>query len=211
MALRLVIADDHPIVLQGLQDLFAQHADIVTVAACTSGAEALDAVLHHRPDVLLLDLKMEGLSGLDVLRQLNASGARCPTVILTAAATDEDVANALRLGVAGLILKDSRPEAVVDGVRQVALGRSWIDRDMLSRALAVDSESTAAGVPERTLTTREVEVIKLVAEGLRNKEIAGRLGIAEGTVKIHLHNIYDKLGVDGRLELVLAAQYKRLV
>jgi DNA-binding NarL/FixJ family response regulator len=211
MTIRLVIADDHPIVLQGLQRLFAQHDDIQTVASCATGAEALEAVRDTQPDVLLLDLKMTGVSGLEVLRELRDNGATCRTVILTAAASDEDIANALELGVAGLILKDSTPDAVVDGVRQVSQGRSWFDRDTLARALAARRNHQAGQPPQSTLTPRELELIKLVAEGLRNREIAKRLSITEGTVKIHLHNIYDKLGVDGRLELLLAAQHKRLV
>ena len=209
MAITLVIADDHPIVLQALWDLFTEQADITPVASCSSGAEAVEAVLRLRPDVLLLDLKMEGLSGLDVIRQLNERGASCRTVVLTAAASDEDVANALALGVSGLILKEATPEAVVESVRQVSQGRSWIDRDTLGRALAVGHWTYAgAATAQAALTPRETELIKLVVEGLRNKEIAARLGITEGTVKIHLHNIYEKLGVDGRLELMLAAQHR---
>jgi DNA-binding NarL/FixJ family response regulator len=212
MPIRLVIADDHPIILQGLRDLFAQHCDIETTACCATGEEAIAAVERHQPDVLLIDLKMEGLSGLDVVRRLHDAGTTCHTVILTAAARDEEVAAALELGVAGLILKDALPDTVVECVRQVSQGRPWIDRETLGRALAVARQDTMAGdTPQSTLTPRELTLIKLVAEGLRNKEIAERLSITEGTVKVHLHNIYDKLGVDGRLELLLAAQHKRLI
>jgi DNA-binding NarL/FixJ family response regulator len=212
MAIRLVIADDHPIVLRGLQELFAQHDDIAIVASCVSGGEAIEAVERDRPDVLLLDLKMSGVSGLDVLRRLRDLGLPCRPVVLTAAASDDEVAEALDLGAAGLVFKDSSPASVVESVRQVAKGQSWIDRETLTRALASGRRTRGTrATPETTLTPRELELIKLVAEGLRNKEIGSRLAITEGTVKIHLHNIYDKLGVDGRLELVLAAQHKQLI
>lgn len=210
MPIKLVIADDHPIILQGLRDLMAQHADIDIAAYCATGPDAIAAVERHRPDVLLIDLKMEGLSGLDVIRRLRDAGATCRAVILTAAALDTDVAEALELGVAGLILKDASPDTMVECVRHVAQGRSWIDQATLGRALALTRRAGAAGTPQFTLTPRELELIKLVAEGLRNKEIAERLSITEGTVKIHLHNIYDKLGVGGRMELLLAAQRRGL-
>ena len=212
MAIRLVIADDHPILLEGLQRIFAVHDDVETVACCAGGAAAIEAIEQHQPDVLLLDLKMSGVSGLDVLRHLRDRKVACRTVVLTAAASDEEIAEALDLGAAGLVFKDSSPAAVVESVRQVMQGRTWIDRDTLVRALATGRRTRPGeATPEATLTPRELGLIRLVAEGLRNKEIAGRLGITEGTVKIHLHNIYDKLGVDGRLELVLAAQHKHLV
>src|SRR6187551_3112797 len=111
MAIRLIIADDHPIVLEGLQGIFAVHDDVETVACCTGGAAAIEAVEQHQPDVLLLDLKMSGVSGLDVLRHLHGRNVECRTVVLTAAASDEEIAEALDLGAAGLVFKDSSPAA----------------------------------------------------------------------------------------------------
>ena len=212
MATRLVIVDDHPVVLQGLQDMFAPHKDIATVACCSSGSKALDAVDRLAPDVLVLDLKMSGLTGLDVLRRLRDTRASCRTVVLTAAATDEELAEALDLGAAGFVLKDAPTASVIEGVRQVAQYRFWLDRETLARAqVAGRRRRQAAAAAETTLTPRELEVIQLVADGHRNKAIAAQLGMAEGTVKVHLHNIYDKLGVKGRLEMVLAAQNKSLI
>jgi DNA-binding NarL/FixJ family response regulator len=132
-------------------------------------------------------------------------------VILTASATDEEIATAFELGVSGLVLKDSPPDTVVEAIRSVALGRSWFDREVLGRALMSRRRERERPAPQSTLTAREIELIRLVGDGLRNRDIAARLSISEGTVKIHLHNIYDKLGVDGRLELVLAAQHKGLI
>ena len=210
--IRLVLVDDHPIILQGLQRLFEQEADIEVVRTCTKIDEAVDAVRAFAPDVLVLDLKMQDGHGLDVMRALKAEGRGCPTVVLTAAMQGDELTDAMALGVAGIVLKESPPASVVDCVRDVHRGERRIDLETLTRA--VEHRRPRPHVSgERTppLTPRETEIVRLVAQGLRNKELAQRLSITEGTVKIHLHNIYDKLGVDGRLELVLSAQQKGLV
>jgi len=210
--IRLVLVDDHPIILHGLQRLFEHEADIEVVRTCTKIDEAVDAVRAFAPDVLVLDLKMQDGHGLDVMRALKAEGRGCPTVILTAAMHDDELTDAMALGVAGIVLKESPPASVVDCVRDVHRGERRIDLETLTRA--VEHRRPRPHAPgERTppLTPRETEIVRLVAKGLRNKELAQRLSITEGTVKIHLHNIYDKLGVDGRLELVLSAQQKGLV
>lgn len=212
MPISLVLVDDHPIILQGLQRLFERESDFQVVRSCAGGEEALEAIRSNSPDVLVLDLKMQDLHGLDVLRTLKAEHRECRTVILTAAMRDDEVSAALELGVAGIVLKESPPAALVDCVRAVHQGKRSIDRDMLERASGGARKRTHIGVTgTTTLTPRELEIVRLVALGLRNKELANRLSITEGTVKIHLHNIYDKLGVDGRLELVLCAQQRGLV
>jgi DNA-binding NarL/FixJ family response regulator len=212
MPISLVLVDDHPIILQGLQRLFERESDFRVVRSCAGGEEALAAVRVNPPDVLVLDLKMQDLHGLDVLRTLRAEHRECRTVILTAAMRDDEVSAALELGVAGIVLKESPPAALVECVRAVHEGKRSIDRDMLERASGGARKRTPIGVTgTTTLTPRELEIVRLVAQGLRNKELANRLSITEGTVKIHLHNIYDKLGVDGRLELVLCAQQRGLV
>ena len=210
MAIRLVLADDHPIVLQGLKQLF-EHAGFEVAAACASGDEAALAVKRHDPDVVVLDLRMGAVSGLDVARRLVAEHPRSRIVILTAVLRDDEVSEAVTLGVAGLVLKESSPDVLVECVRQVAAGHQWIRHESFVSALAGAVRAQASPGPQTTLTPRELEIVRLVAEGLRNKEIAERLSITEGTVKVHLHKAYDKLGVDSRIELVLAAQYKRLV
>jgi two-component system, NarL family, nitrate/nitrite response regulator NarL len=210
LPIKLVLVDDHPIILHGLQRLFEREADFEVVRCCNGGNEALDAVRSAPPDVLVLDLKMADRHGLDVLRTLKAEGRACRTVILTAAMRDDEVAAALGLGVSGIVLKESPPSALVDCVRDVHRGLRRIDRAMLARA-APAGRGFGSAEGGGVLTPRETEIVRLVAQGLRNKELAQRLSITEGTVKIHLHNIYDKLGVDGRLELVLAAQQKGLV
>jgi DNA-binding NarL/FixJ family response regulator len=209
---RLILADDHPIVLQGLQRLFESQEGFDVVACCDTGDKALEAVRRLRPDVLLLDLRMPGLSGLEVLRALADERLECRPVLLTAAIRDDEVVEAVRLGAKGVVLKESSPETLIECVRRVVRGEQWIDRDTLSDALnLVLRRQSAAQEAARVLTPRELEIVRMVSQGLRNKSVAERLSITEGTVKIHLHNIYEKLGVDGRLELVLLAQEKGLI
>jgi DNA-binding NarL/FixJ family response regulator len=212
MSITLVLVDDHPIILQGLQRLFEREGDFEVLRSCSGGEEALAAVRARPPDVLLLDLKMQDRHGLDVLRTLKAEHRECRTVILTAAMRDDEIAQALELGVAGIVMKEAAPSALVDCVRAVHQGKRSIDRDILDRVSSGARKRSAVGATgPAVLTPREIEIVRLVAQGLRNRELANRLSITEGTVKIHLHNIYDKLGVDGRLELVLRAQQRGLV
>jgi len=211
-AIRIVLADDHPIVLDGLQRLFQSQSDFDVVSCCANGDEALDVIRHDGVDVLVVDLRMPAPNGLDVLRTLSEEQRRCRTVLLTAALRDDDIVEAVRLGVAGIVLKEASPDALIDCVRRVYRGEQVIDHETMSRAFGrVLQRETAAREANKMLTPREIEIVKMVATGLRNKVIADRLSISEGTVKIHLHNIYEKLGVDGRLELVLFAQAKNLV
>lgn len=212
MAIRVVLVDDHPIVLQGLQHLFERHDEFRVVACCPDADGALAAVRRHRPDVLVLDLRMPGRSGLDVLRTLANERIACRAVLLTAAISDDQVLEAVQLGAAGLVLKESPPEALLECVRHVHRGEQWIDRDTVTRALSTIRDREAAeSEAAHTLTPREIEIVRMVAQGLRNRAIAERLSISEGTVKVHLHNIYEKFGVNGRLELLLTAQQKGMI
>ncbi|HVR31033.1 MAG TPA: response regulator transcription factor [Thermoanaerobaculia bacterium] len=201
MTLKLVLADDHPIVLDGLERLFRGEAGFEVVARCVNGREALAAVRRHRPDVLVLDLRMPDMGGLDLLRCLAAERIAARAVVLTAGVREHEILEAVRLGAFGVVLKESAPGLLVECVRSVARGERHLPR-FLTRALE-DSETSTA---EPALTPRELELVRLVALGLRNKEIADRLSITEGTVKVHLHNIYDKLGLDGRLALLRYAE-----
>ena len=212
MAIRVAIADDHPIVLQGLQQLFERHKDFEVVCCSSNGAAALVDIRTHRPDVLVLDLRMPEMSGLDVLRTLAAEASTVHTVLLTAAVADEDVTEAVRLGARGLILKESPPEALLDCVRRVYRGEQWLERETVTRAFKrVLERENSAPAASTVLTPRETEIVRMVAQGLRNKVIAERLSISEGTVKVHLHNIYEKFGIDGRLELLLVAREKGII
>ena len=212
MPIRLVLADDHPIVLHGLQRLFERYPDLNVVAACADGASTIEAVRTLRPDILVLDLRMTGQSGLDVLRVLSRERLPGRAILLTAAVRDDEVVEAMQRGAMGIVLKDASPDMLIDCIRRVHSGEQWIERETVTRAFktVLDRES-ASTEAQATLTPREVEIVRMVAKGLRNKAIAERLAISEGTVKVHLHNIYQKFSVDGRLELVLCAQEKGLI
>ena len=212
MSIRVVLVDDHPIVLQGLQQLFERQPDFTVVAACAGADSALQAVRTHRPDVLILDLRMPDKSGLDLLRSINNEKLDCYSVLLTATIRDDEVVEATKLGVTGLVLKESSPETLLKCVRRVNRGERWIDQETITRAFqTVVGREEAEREVSKTLTPREIEIVKMMAEGLRNRAIGDRLGISEGTVKVHLHNVYEKLGLDGRLELVLYAKQKGVI
>jgi DNA-binding NarL/FixJ family response regulator len=211
-AIRVVLVDDHAIVLHGLAALLERQSDIELAAACTDGVSALAAVRRLRPDVLVVDLAMPGMGGLDIIKTAMGDEIRCRCIVLTAAISDQEVFAAMKLGVAGLVLKESAPDSLVACIRCVGQGGQWIDQDTVARALQGAADRDAA---ERAaallLTPRELEIVRMVAEGLRNKAIAERLQITEGTVKVHLHHIYEKLGVDGRLDLLVSAQQRGLL
>jgi len=207
MTLRLVLADDHPLVLDGLENLFRNEEGFEVVARCSNGKEALSAIQEHRPDVLILDLRMNDMGGLELLRRLAAERLDARVVILTAGVREREMIEAVRLGALGVVLKESAPGLLVDCVRAVARGERYLQPRFLLRAL----EEGLGMTPEPTLTPRELDLVRMVARGLRNKEIAERLFITEGTVKVHLHNIYDKLGLDGRLALLRYAEDRGLV
>ena len=212
MPIRIAIADDHALVLHGLKRLFDGEAEFEVVECCGNGTEAIAAARRGNVDVLLLDIKMPGLSGIDVLRTISAERLKCSTVLLTAALSDSDAVEGLRLGARGIVLKESSPDTLLECVRRVSRGEQWIDSETMTRALdAITRRESMMSDPSRTLTTRELEIVLMIAQGLRNKAIAERLSISEGTVKIHLHNVYEKLGLDGRLELMLHAQKQGLV
>lgn len=206
MPIRIAIADDHALVLHGLKRLFDGEAEFEVVECCANGADAISAARSGRVDVLLLDIKMRGMSGIDVLRALSSERVKCSTVLLTAALSDADAVEGLRLGARGIVLKESSPDTLLDCIRHVANGEQWVDSETMGRALDAITRRETSGDPNRQLTARELEIVRMIAQGLRNKAIAERLSISEGTVKIHLHNVYEKLGLDGRLELMLHAQ-----
>ncbi len=212
MAIRLVLADDHPLILDGLENLFRQEPDFAVVARCVTDTETLEAVRHHRPDILILDIRMPRIGGLAVLKGLKDERLSTRVVLLTAALDEDEVLEALRFGVSCFVLKEMAPQMIVQCVRKVHGGEQWLEKQSYSRALEKllrreAGEREVAGI----LTPREIEIVRMVATGLRNKEIAEKLFIGEGTVKIHLHNIFEKLRVSGRRELTLYAQSKGLI
>ena len=209
--IRLVLADDHPIVLDGLAQLFALERDCEVVARARDGDEALRALRQFEPDILVLDLRMPRKDGLGVLRDMRREGLSARVVLLTAMDND-DVVTAIRLGVRGIVLKDMASRLLVQCVRAVYAGGKWLEKAYATRAVE-KLLRREAGMQDimKSLTPREWEVAHLIAKGMHNKEIASQLGIGEGTTKLHLHNIYKKLNVDGRVGLMQYMQRNGLV
>jgi len=204
--IRLVLADDHPVLLLGLRLLFEPERDLEVVATATNGDKTLELVRRLKPDILVLDLRMPGKGGLEVLREMRLEATTTRTVILTALESD-DVLDAISLGAAGVVLKDMAAELLVQCVREVHAGGKWLERSVAGRAVGrfVSREARTHRMAD-ILTPREVQVARMVAEGLPTKAVASRLAINEGTAKLHLHHVYEKLKLDGRMAL---AQYMR--
>jgi DNA-binding NarL/FixJ family response regulator len=210
--INLVLADDHPIVLAGLDNMFRRERDCRVVASCVDGVEAMRAISRHSPDVAVLDLRMPRMHGLAVLRQMQKEKLPTRTVLLAAVLEDDDLVEAVRLGVRGIVLKEMAPTLVVQCVREVHAGGQWLEKRSVSQAIEkLIRREEASRDLAKILTPREVQIAGAVASGLRNKEIADKLGIAEGTVKIHLHVIYEKLKIDGRMALVLRMKENSLI
>ena len=200
MPIRLVLIDDHPMVLKGLEQLLQQNADLEVVATCATAAEGLRAVELLHPDVLLLDLKLPGQDGLSVLRALDPE-ARPAVVVLTASQDEDDLIAAARLGARGIVLKAMAPRVLEDCIRAVHVGRVSLEVGGVDLAARLAQRRHVEAELQRVLTTREIEIMRLVAAGLDNQEIAARLSITVGTVKIHLHHVFEKLQLRGRRDL----------
>ena len=199
--MQIVLADDHPILLEGLTAVLQSDPEFRVAARCVNGDEALAAVARHRPDILLLDLRMPEKDGLAVLADLRRRSDPCRVVVLTANLDEAAAFEAIRLGARGILLKEEAANALLHCLREVHAGRRWIGQNPLPA-----SSTPTSGGPSTSLTERELEIVRSIAGGQRNREIAERLGIREGTVKIHLHNVYEKLGISSRVELALLAQ-----
>ncbi len=205
MTIRLVLADDHRIILEGLEQLFRREKDFEILATATNGQAALAAVRTHRPDVLVLDIRMPEGDGLWVLKQVHSEKLPTHVVLLTATLDEDEVLEAMQSGVAGLVLKEAAAVNLVDAVRRVHRGERALEPTLVNRALDRLAQREEAKKIVEVLSRRETEIVKMVASGLRNKEIANKLSSGEGTVKTHLHTIYEKLGVHGRVELTMYA------
>lgn len=205
--IRVTLVDDHPLVLNGLYHLLRDYPEFEVLDRCTSGSEALAAVRRQRPDILVLDLLMADVDGLTVARTLHGGSELPPTVLLTAQLHEDQLIEALHLGVRGFVLKEMAPKLLVECLRRVHAGGQWLEKDSANRAMAKLVRREAKGSEiAKLLTPREIDVVRMVAKGLTNKEIADRLCIAGATVKIHLHNIYEKVKINRRAELVRFAE-----
>lgn len=197
---RVLIADDHPMIGAAL-DLLLRGTDYELIGRARSGADTLTQVQRQKPDLLLLDVNMPDGSGLDVLRQLRGARRSPAIVLLTAGMDDNQLLTADRLGPEAIVLKTSDPALLLECMDQVRQGESWVDPEIAERTRAAKERAERAP----SLTPRERELVDLVRQGLRNRDIASQLGVTEGTVKVYLHAIFDKLGVDNRTELAMRA------
>ena len=209
--IRLVLADDHRIILEGLEQLFGRWEDFEVVGTATNGEDALKAVRQHKPDVLVLDVQMPGPDGLSVLKQIHTEKLPTRVILLTATLDEDGVLDAMQAGVSGLVLKESAAQMLVQTVRRVQRGERALEPSLVSSALERLAQREDARQIVEVLSKRETEIVKMVAAGLRNKEIADKLSIGEGTVKSHLHSIYEKLGVHGRVELTMYAYERGII
>jgi two-component system, NarL family, nitrate/nitrite response regulator NarL len=213
-ALRIVVADDHALVREGLRHLLEANGGFAVIGEAANGAEAISLAQRLKPDVLVLDVSMPRMTGFEALRELNTSGNALRTLLLTAAIDRAEMLTAMQLGARGIVLKSTAIAILVEAIRAVARGDYWLDRERISNFLDVVrrlSGPATVSVNPYGLTGRQRQIIRGVVEGLNNREIAARLGISEHTAKHHLTQIFNKTGVSTRLELALLATKRGLV
>ena len=202
---KVLVADDDPLTMAGITALL-DKSNFDVVATVNTGAAVLDTLAGTRPDLLILDNGMPERSGLDVLRTLRSRGDARPVVLLTGGLNDELAREAIQLSVNGIVIKATAPRDLLTCLESVVQGRRWLDQDVMQRVMEQAMSPDAPRDPFEVLSGRERAVASLAKRGLRNKEIADELGLTEGTVKVHLHKVFDKLNIRGRTELILLAQ-----
>ncbi|SPE59502.1 Transcriptional regulatory protein LiaR [Verrucomicrobia bacterium] len=200
---RVLIADDHVTVLEGLAAIIGRQPDMKVVAQAASGREAVELWQRHRPDVALVDLRMPGLDGVGAIEEIRRRDSSARIVVLTTFDTDNEIHRAMKAGAKGYLLKDARREELLDCIRTVNAGGTCIPPALV--------EKLAAGLSAEALTGRELDVLTLLARGKSNKEIGVNLYISETTVKSHLRSIFTKLNVLSRTEAIAAASRRGLV
>ncbi len=201
--IRILVADDHLVVREGLCALINRRANMKVVADVGNGQEAVEQFFIHRPDVTLVDLRMPRMDGVEVIRTIRERAPDARVIVLTTFDEDEDIYRALRAGARGYLLKDVSRDELLECIRTVHGGESYI-----APALAMKA---AARLSSPDLSPREAEVLRLMADGKSNKEIGDELQITEGTVKVHVNHILDKLGVNGRTAAIVAALERGLL
>jgi DNA-binding NarL/FixJ family response regulator len=212
---RILIADDHTIFRDGLRRLLESEPEFQVTGEAADGVEALQLSQQLKPDVLLLDLAMPRMPGLETLRELATQGSPVRTILLTAAIEKRQIVEALQMGARGVIMKDAATTLLMKGIRTVMSGQFWVGREAVADMVSYLRDKMAQAPPPPAkaygLTKRELEILSTIVSGLSNKEIAQKFSLSEDTVKHHLTNIFDKVGVSSRLELALFAINHRLV
>lgn len=198
----LLIADNHPVFLQGLMNVFRSYSDIKIVAQCQDGLAAMAAIRENAPDIAMVDISMPGLHGLDILTTVNAERLPTRVMFLTAAVSGTQIMEAISGGAKGILFKSASPDEIARSVRKVAAGKYQFPSDLAEAVRKRQSKRQKLSQwPGHQLTPREKEVTRLVIKGLSNKEIGRQMHLSEGTIKIHLHNIYKKLSIANRTSL----------
>lgn len=212
MTIRILIADDHPMVRQGLRTFLELHDDLEVVGEAADGEEALQGVHQLSPDVLLLDVMMPRRTGLEVLEELAQQGLECRTLFLTSVLNPDQALKAVELGAGGFLTKDLEPAALAEAIRKVHQGEPQLHPEVTKRLISqAIAAKTRPPEPKDLLTERELEILKLIATGMSNKEIGQQLYISEKTVKTHMSSILDKLNLKDRTQAALYAVREKLV
>ena len=201
--IRVLVADDHPVVRHGVIANLKPQPDMIVVAEAGNGVEALALIKEHLPDVVMLDLRMPQMDGLDVIAQVRASNVQSKVIIMTTFDSEADVHRSMKAGARGYLLKDSSHEEILDAIRCVSTGETYLPARIVQKV--------AEGMRKPELSPREIEVLQCVAAGKSNKEIGAQLFIAEGTVKTHLRSLLEKLDVVGRTAAIKEAVHRGLV
>lgn len=203
MAIRVMFVDDHPMLRAGLAVTIQTEPDMEVVAEAGSGPEAVLGYEQHRPDVVLMDLRLPGMTGVEAIRAIRRQDPQARVIVLTTYDGDEDIYRAFEAGARAYLLKDMLRKELVNAIRAVSQGHSYVSPAVAARL--------AERAPGQKLSARETEILGLVVRGMSNKEIAGELGLADGTVRIHLSNIFEKMGVHDRTQAAILAIQRGIV
>ena len=210
-AIKVLIADDHPVVREGLSAMLSKEPDIQVVGEAENGAEAINKAKELQPDIVLMDLRMPEVDGVEAMRQIRAANPDTKFIILTTYDSDEYIFKGIEAGARAYLLKDAPREQLFKAIRAVYRGESLIEPTVASKVLDRFADLSRQAQVVDALSERELDVLRLVAKGARNKEIAAELSITESTVKTHIQAIFQKLGVGDRTEAVTEAIKKGII